>query len=85
MADKVLELSPYLQEAQRHIWMVIGYENGEIFIANCERESYLQKGFTEDKERDAYRKKNGYSVKGTSDYPVKKGLRETELEEGEEN
>ncbi len=65
--------------------MVTGYENGEIFIANCERESLLQKGFTEDKERPGYRKKNGYSVKGISDYPVKKGLREMELAEGEEN
>ncbi len=80
LADHIIDLSGYLQEVQRHIWVVIGYENNEIFAWEMEKESYRQKGWTESKEKPGwFVNDKGQEIKSSLQYPVKDGLKEIKL------
>ena len=80
LADHIVDLSGYLQEVQRNIRVVIGYENNEIFAWNIEKESYKQKGFKEMKDRPGwFVNDKGQEIKSSLQYPVKDNLKETKL------
>jgi len=80
LAGHIVELSQYLSEVQKNIRVVIGYENHEIFAWNMEKESYLQKGFKEMKDKPGwFVNDKGQEIKSSLNYPVKDNLKETKL------
>ncbi len=82
LASHIIDLSGYLQEVQRNIRVVIGYENNEILSWEMEKESYRQKGWTESKDKPGYFVNDkGQEIKSSLQYPVKDNLKETKLKE----
>ncbi len=76
LADKIMELSPYLQEVFSCIQKNIHYQENAKEDADYERKSRLKRGFKE--VAPGIWEKNGYKVKEFGDYPV--NLEEQEKE-----
>ncbi len=73
LRDKIMDLSPFLQEVFFSIQKNIHYQRNARDFAKMERESFLERGYTE-KSPGVWQLKGGdgkmYNVKELSDYPV---------------
>ncbi len=81
LRDKIMDLSPFLQEVFASIQKNIHYQRNEIETARMEREAYEEKGFVEDRPGYWKHRKSGKVIKGMLDYPVNLGEKEEEIVE----
>ncbi len=68
LRDKIMDLSPFLQEVFASIQKNIHYQRNAKELAKMEREAFLKKGYTE--KRPGVWQFKGFEVKEVGDYPV---------------